>query len=238
MSIPFKPRNSLARRDLKEIKDKFDDPSFDSYELLTEFSARQSMNDAVRAYQGEFFHQLALRRERRGEFDYAERLYKLSLAALKDNPLGKARTARDYGTMLVRHIDAQEGLALLQTARSLHAEDTENKKGQRQRLITESYWWRAQIHAGTSLADESLQHLIELVDSHDFDFCVRDQKIIIDFLVPRTSGEVHRELLARQISIHLQRRNPLQLATASLKLVIDIELSIVSSLTKRIFGKE
>lgn len=239
MSIPFKPRSSPVRTTLKQFKDAFDDPSLDGHELLTEFNVRRALTEPLKAYQGEFLHQLALRKERRGEFAHAERLYRLSFQALTGNPLGQARTARDYGTMLVAHVDPVRGFELIQTARKLHALDVDNQKSRRQRLITESYLWRAQVLAGSPAeARNARRQLIALVDGPDFDFCLRDQKVIVDFLVPRTRGDIHRSLLARQIAMHLERRHRLHLVGTSARLLIDIELSILGSIARRFLRKE
>lgn len=238
MSIPFKPRHSEVRIGLKQLKDGFDDPSLDAEELIVEFDVRRGVNDAIRAYRGEFYHQLGLRKERRGEHAAAERLYQASFEELAGNALAQARTLRDWGTMVAAHVDIQRGLRMIADALELHEQDIDNAKGRRQRRITQSYMWRARIAANTADARQAKRDLIALTAGPDFDFCVRDQKVIIDFLVPRTKGAVHRDMLARQAAILLERRKPRALAQTCAMLVIDINLSIAGSIVQRIFRKE
>jgi hypothetical protein len=238
LSIPFRPRHSDARFGLKQLKEYFDDSSFDSHELMTEFNVRRSINDAVSAYRGEFLHQLGLRKQARGEFSAAERLYKLSLAELSENPLAQARTLRDWGMMVTMHVDRQRGMKMLDQALLLHDHDVDNSKGRRQRLITQSYVWRAQIVQNSAESNAAKRKLIALATGPDFAFCVRDQKVIIDFLIPRTRGPLHRDLLGQQAAILLERKQPLALARTCTLLVMDINLSIAMSIVHRLRRKE
>ena len=244
-TIPIKPRKSDVRISLKALKDGFDNPFFDAHELLIEFNARRGMGVALRAYRGEIFHQLGLRKWRRNETAAAYTLLQMAVESLEGNPLGQARALRDMGMLELCEIDIALGRANLQRALALHDDDLKNqsnpnavRKGERQRLITQSYVWRAQMIVGGPNSRIARRQLHELVSGPDFDFCVRDRKVIIDFLVPRTRGPVRRELLAAQAAILLERRNRLGFARTCMVFMIDLELSIASSIIRRLLRKE
>lgn len=239
MSIPFKPRGSEARHGLKQLKEGFDDPSIDPVERLVEWAALHGSSQAIKAYSGEFLHQLALRCERRGDRQRAERLYDLSEQRLDGNPLGLARTLRDFGLFLVTQgNEPKVGLEKIEQALVLHAQDVDNAKGQRQHLITQSKLWRAHVLLGDVEADSSLDDLVELALGPDFNFHVRDRKVIVDFLIPRSKGKARRRLLAHQAVICAERRQPARVIESYLKLLIDIELSITGTVLRRIFRRE
>lgn len=239
LSIPFKPRGSEARHGLKQLKEGFDDPSIDPVERLVEWAALHGSSQAIKAYSGEFLHQLALRCERRGDRQRAERLYDLSEQRLDGNPLGLARTLRDYGLFLVTQgNEPKVGLEKIEQALVLHAQDVDNAKGRRQHLITQSKLWRAHVLLGDVEAASSLDNLVELALGPDFNFHVRDRKIIVDFLIPRSKGKARRRLLAHQAVIRAERRQPARVIESYLKLLIDIELSIAGTVLRRIFRRE
>ncbi len=244
-TIPIKPRDSDVRRSLKQLKDGYDNPLFDDQELLVELNARRAMTVALKAYKGEIFHQIGLRKWRRGEINSAYALLQMSVEALAGNPLGQARALRDMGMLELCEIDTDLGLANLKRALALHGDDLKNqsspkalRKGRRQQLITQSYLWRAQIIVGRVGSRIAKRELLKLVGGPDFDFCVRDRKVIIDFLVPRTRGPVRRELLATQAAILLERRKRLDFVRTCIVFVIDLELSIASSVIRRLLRKE
>lgn len=240
MSIPFKPRGSEARRGLKQLKEGFDDPTIDNNtERLIEWAALHGSSQAIRAYSGEFLHQLALRCERRGDSARAERLYTRSEQQLQDNLLGLARTLRDHGMFIVTAGDnPREGLGLIERALSLHDQDIDNAKGRRQRLITQSKLWRAHMLLDDTEAATSRKKLVQLVHGPDFMFHVRDRKVIVDFLIPYTKGKTRRQLLTHKALIHAERRQPFRAVESYLKLVVDVELSIAGTIVRRIFRRE
>ena len=239
MPIPFKPRSSAARDGLKQLKEGFDDPAFDGTELLVEWAAVHGPSQPVRAYSGEFLHQLALRSERRGNLERAERLYRMSAEQLRDNPLGLARTLRDHGMFIATYGDEpKNGVALIEEALLLHEQDVDNAKGHRQRRITESKLWRAHILCNDDEADVSRDKLARLALGPDFNFHVRDCKVIIDFLIPRTKGKVRQQLLAQKAAIHTERRQLKRAIESYLKLLIDVELSLAGAFVRQIFRRE
>lgn len=238
--MQFKPRNSDARQLLKQLKDAFDNPSFDMPEKLIEWSVLHGPVRAMRAYAGEFLHRLALRSEQRGETQSAKRRYRLSLDHLRGNPMGRARTLRDYGIFVVLHGDTPEsGVTMIEEALQEHDKDVDNEKGRRQRLITRSKLWRAQIILDDEGTDAAKQQLIELALNPLFDtFCDRDQMVIIGFLVTRTKGEVRRDLLRREAAIHFKRRQRIDMLKSCVRLVVDIELSAIDTIARLIFRRE
>lgn len=239
MSIPFKPKGSEARDGLKQLKEGFDDPSIDRVERLIEWAALHGSSQAIKAYSGEFLHQLALRCERRGDRQRAERLYELSEQRLNGNPLGLARTRRDYGLFLVTQGNEPDaGITKIEQALALHAEDADNAKGRRQHLITQSKLWRAHVLRGDAEAASSLENLVELALGPDFTFHIRDRKVIVDFLIPYSKSKARRQLLAHQAVIRAERRQPACVIESYLKLLIDIELSIAGTILRRVFRRE
>ena len=239
MSVPFKPRKSPERQGLKQLKDGFDDPSLDPQELIVEWAALHAPSQAFNAYSGEFLHQLALRSERRGDTERASRLYTASQHRLEGNALGLARTLRDHGLFLVEYgNDPAVGLELIERALRLHDDDLDNAKGRRQRLITQSKLWRAHVLLADSEASASCKALTDLALGPDFTFHVRDRKVIVDFLSPRTKGKARRQLLAQKAAIHAERRQPRRMIESCIKLVIDVELSIAGTLIRQVFRKE
>lgn len=239
MSIPFKPRGSKARDELKQLKEGFDNSEIDSREPIIEWAARSGASKPFQAYGGEFLHQLALRSERRGEIERANRLYMASEHQLEGNALGLARTLRDHGLFIVEaQQDRHRGIAMIEQALQLHDSDIDNEKGRRQRLITQTKLWRAQMLVGGKQATAAKQQLIELALGPDFTFHPRDRKVIIDFLIPRTKGNVRRSLLNQKAMIHSERRQPLRAAETYLKLLVDVELSIANSIIRQIFRRE
>lgn len=240
MSLLPEQTPELGRDLLKQLKDGFDDPSLDPAEDIVVFNVRRNLSGMFRTYGGELVHQIALRKERRGEIDKAQSLYVFAHELLEGNALAHARLMRDWGTMLIKHVDQVEGYRMVEKALSMHAHDLPRAsikgraKKKRQRLITESYLWRSQVLIRHELADEALGSLIELVKQRDFQsFCERDRKVIIDFLVPRTVEAERLDMLTRQAEIHVSRRNVTGFARTCATFAFDVQLSVVRSMARR-----
>lgn len=238
------PREDAAREALKVLKDGFDDPSLDSEEALIELDVRRSLTKSIRNNAGEIIHQLALRKERREEIAKADELYRYGFGLLEGKALAQARLQRDWGTMTLKYLDQGRGYEMVLDALKLHSLDVTHitkkgrEKGRRQQLITQTYVWRSQVIIGDE-SSTAMDHLVSLVKRHEFDaFCVRDQKVIIDFLVPRTTESIRLEMLARQAEILAKRRKLLGLARTCTLFVIDAELSIVKSIWHKLLRKE
>ncbi len=237
MAIPLKPRGSVAREGLKQLKDLFDDLSLSTHEEeIIAWAALHGPSRAFKAYGGEFLHQLALRKsELRGDVRRARWLYEMSCRILEGNPLGLARVLRDYGLFLAWYDDdPSEGLEVIQQALRLHDDDLNNEKGHRHRLITLSALWRVEIMSDSEQSQDSLNRLVELALGPDFTFYVKDRKAIIDFLIPRTQGSIRRQLLAQKAVIHAERQQPKHVVASYARLIIDIEVSAIKAIRRPI----
>lgn len=237
--IAYKSRSSDLRSLLKVFKLKFDDVTLLSrYEPTLRRILYLSTNPQDQSWRAEALHQLALMHQAAGNIPEAEKYYVRSLAAFNDYELlGTARVMRDYGLFVSQHSDAQAGLSQTEQALALHAEDTRNAKGERQRRITESYVWRARLLVDCRDAEAS-ESLIEFALSDCRDCSLRDQQQVISFALSYASGFQHQLLVARMIEINAKRRNLVGVGTSMVRFIIDTELLIASKLISAIFRKE
>lgn len=221
---------------LKQLKRGFDS-SFIDYTIEQQLIL--SVIKRMAEYPAELCHQVARRRERRGDYKGAVELFKLSEKLFDENPLGMARMYRDWGIMEIAKGDEKRGFELLREALHFHDLDIDNKKGEIQTLITNTTLWRAQIIANTDDAAAAKSHLLQLVNNSEFDdFPIEDRKIIVAFLVENTVGIVRISVRAKQLAIDAERSRWKDAAISSAQLAFDINLSIVSKAMRTILRKE
>lgn len=237
--VAYKNRGSELRSLLKLFKQRFDDVSLlRRYEPTLRRILFLSSNPQDQSWRAEAFHQLALLYQAEGRVDLAQQNYVRSLEAFRDyEHLGLARAMRDYGMFMAMHHEPRAGLSQIEQALELHDLDLRNRKGERQRRITESYVWRARMLVDVQ-DEEARDSLIDFALTDSRDCCLRDQLQAIEFLLPYVDG-VQRQLLdGRIIEIHAKRRNLGATVMSMVKFVIDAELYIASKVVLRLLGKE
>lgn len=186
-------------------------------------------------FQGEIYHQLALRAERRGEVTKARWRYERSLRSFKEEEyLGRARVMRDYGLFLCKNDEPHKGFEYIETALKLHDHDVQNQKSERQRRITLGYLWRAQITVHTAEAGHALEQLITFALEGSSDCSLRDQYFIVSFAREHAPLALHPSLDARLLDIHTERGKLLRTVTSIATWVIDTELVIAQRIAGRI----
>jgi len=177
---------------------------------------------------------------RQGDYAFANKLFARSRASFNDFEYqGLARVERDDGIRLVRAGEHKAGIALIEEALELHESDRKNRKGRRQRLVTEGYLLRANILAGRQV-DASIDRLVELAleESIHLGFCLRDQHFVVDFARHCTSGSTRRALDIRMLDITTERGKIAGTIRSIANVVIDSELIVASKIFERLFGKE
>lgn len=227
----IKPQDGLIPEILKLLKEGFDDPKLDIYEPGLYRAAMLSPIPEVVMWRGEILHQLALRAERRGDYDRAFMLYRRAIAGLHDTTvLGEARCLRDLGIRKALVGQPDDGMELVRTACELHALDVHNAvnpdqeaKGERQLLIAHGYLLRARV-VGDEDRRSAIEELIDLAVVESPAFSLRDQKILVDFTVSHSSGAAKRELHKRQVELNVRRLKPVGTATSIAHVVIDTQL--------------
>lgn len=233
--IPFKPKENPLADTLKDLKEGFDDPGLDKLEPMLLREAGLPREPLFVLFQGEVFHQLALRAERRGERHKARWRYERSLGSFSESELlGRARVMRDYGLFLCKEDEPQKGLDYINTALELHHQDVQNAKGKRQRRITQGYLWRAQITVNTTEADHALEQLISFALEGCRDCSLRDQYFIVSFAREHAPLAFHPSLDARLLDIHTERGKLLRTVSSIASWVIDTELLIAQRIAGRI----
>lgn len=234
-SIPFKPKGNEVTQVLKELKNGFDDSSLDELEPALLRGAGLGHGPLYIIFNGEIFHQLALRAERRGEITKARWRYERSLRSFEeDEYLGRARLLRDYGLFLCKNDEPQKGLELIETALRLHEQDVHNDKSERQRRITLGYLWRAQITVHHENAGHALKQLIAFALEGCLGCSLRDQYFIVSFAREHAPLALHPPLDARLLDIHTNRGKPLRTVMSIASWVIDTELLIAQRIAGRI----
>jgi len=238
-TIPFKPRSSDVRYLLKVLKQEFDNPHTRDIELILWRAAEfhRGASPAVKAFLGEIYHQLGLRAEQRGDYRQALSFYDRSIQVFRTRKevLGHARSLREKAMCIARTEDEIEGLELCKEALDLHDVDLNNTKGQRQRLITQTYIWRIE-----ALADRQrdLADLIEVALSPDLKLSMRDQWKLCEFLIPRVNAETRLLLKARLALIDAKRSKKLETTYRLATMMIDIPIVVAGRVIRLISRKE
>lgn len=233
--IPFKPKGNYLAATLKDLKEGFDDPGLDELEPTLLREAGLPREPLFVLFQGEIFHQLALRAERRKEAAKARWRYEKAIASFNETEfLGRARVLRDYGLFLCKQDEPQKGLGYIDTALKLHDQDVQNEKGKRQRRITVGYLWRAKVLTGADDATDALEQLISFALEGCSDCSLRDQYFIVSFAREHAPLALHPSLDARLLDIHTERGKLLRTVTSIATWVIDTELLIAQRIATRI----
>ncbi len=237
--LAFKNPQSSLRRTIKVMKDLYDNIE---RRLALEPTLKRQLflekNEADITWNGEGLHQLALSRESVGDFDSAEKYFQLAIESFEAHELlGMARVKRDYGLYLARHVDPKLGRYEIEQALALHDDDVQNRKGRRQRRITESYLWRVQLLADSEDA-EARDKLIEFALSGSRDCCQRDQEQAVAFALPYAGLQQRPLLDARLLEIKAKRRQLPGTIGSATKLIIDTELFILGWTLRKLFRRE
>lgn len=238
-TIPFKPKNSDVRYLLKILKDEFDNPRLRHIELILWRAAELHRNasPAVMAFLGEIYHQLGLRAEQRGDYRQALLFYDRSIQVFKtrQEALGHARSLREKAMCIARTEDDARGLELCKEALALHNEDLDNDKGQRQRIITQTYLWRIE-----ALSDKqrNLDQLTEVALSQKLGLSPRDEWRLCEFLIPRVDAETRLLLKARLALIDAKRSKKLETTYLLATMMIEIPIVVASRIIRLIRKKE
>lgn len=237
--IAFKSRSSDLRAMLKVFKLQFDDlTTLRRYEPSLRRLLFLNGNPQDQTWRAEALHQLALMHEANGNIDEANKYYQLSMTSFGNHEaLGLARVMRDYGLYIARYHDPEAGLMQIKQALMLHDDDFKNKKGYRQRRITESYEWRARLLLDSE-DRRALNSLIEFALTESHDCSLRDQQQVIEFLFPYVKGVDKQLLDTRLIAINARRRNVVGAMKSMAKLVIDTELMIIGKVIRTVIRKE
>lgn len=237
--VPFKSRGSELRQILKLFKEQFDNiEELSTYEFPLMRAVYLSRNPADIIWRGETLHQLALLRENRGDLPAAKKYYLRSLESFSDHEvLGLTRAMRDYALFLARHEDSELGMQYITQALDLHDDDLGNRKGLRQRRITESYLWRIQLLAGEDVTT-ARRRLIQFALEESRDCSLRDQHYVIAFAMAYAKGKKRQQLRARQLEISAMRRKKLDTLISLTYLAVDTQLLIANRLVRILIRKE
>lgn len=237
--VPFKSRGSELRRILKLFKEQFDNfEQLSAYEFPVMRAVYLSRNPVDLAWRGEALHQLALMHEGKSDLVAAKSYYLRSLESFSDHEaLGLIRAMRDYALFLARHENAQSGLEQIARAWALHDDDLRNRKGVRQRRITESYLWRIQLLAGEDVTD-ARRKLTQFALEGSRDCSLRDQHQAIAFAMAYAKGKKRQQLRARQLEINAMRHKKLDALISLTRLAIDTQLLVAGRLIRILIRKE
>lgn len=237
--IAFKSRTSPLRQLLKILKEQFDNPAvLKRYEPALRRLIFFGQSPQDRNWRGEGLHWLALCYQSDGKVDEANKYYVESLNTFQDHErLGLARVMRDYGLFMTRYHDPNAGLAFTEQALALHRDDQRNAKGERQRRITESYVWRAQLLVDNR-NKKAKRSLIEFALSECRDCSLPDQQQAIEFALGYAKGIQRQMLDARLVEINARRRKPYGTVMSMAKFVIDVQLMTASRLVETVLRKE
>lgn len=237
--VAFKNKGSELRALLKVFKQRFDDVSLlRRYEPTLRRILFLHSDPQDLPWRAEAFHQLALLYQTDGKHCLAEENYVRSLQAFKEyEHLGQARAMRDYGMYMAVHHDPHAGIKQIEQALALHDQDLRNRKGERQRRITESYVWRARLLVN-SHDSEACDALVDFALTDSRDCSLRDQYQAIEFLLPYVSGMQRQLLDARLVEIYTKRRNLTGAISSMAKFVIDAEILIARKAILTLLRKE
>jgi hypothetical protein len=236
--VAFKFPDSDLRKLLKIFKRQFDDPALlRRYEPVIRRAVYLHSSQRDQPWRAEALHQLALLHQAEGELDSAEKFYKLSLREFHDHErLGIARTMRDYGLFIALHYDPWSGKEWVEKALYLLGEDVPNIKADRQKRITKSYLYRAQLLLDRNDTD-ALKGLVEFATTSR-DCSLRDQHNALTFALPYVDGLDKHLLVARLIEINARRRKLRKAAVTMASLVIETELFLIRKFTALTLRKE
>lgn len=232
--IPYKPKGSQAAKVLKDLKNQYDNPKLDTVEAALFRGALLSTQPMFVGLRGEILHQLALRAARRGEHAKAHSRFEASIKAFPESEvLGLARVLRDFGLFLCESGQHDLGYECIQKALACHDRDVKNAKGQRQRRITQSYAWRAEILVGVH-KKQAIAQLVEFALNGCLDCSNRDQYYAVSFALKYAPRSRRPALGERLMDIHANRGKIVPTIVSIAKWVIDIELDIAGRITRHI----
>ncbi|HEY0965422.1 MAG TPA: hypothetical protein VGE13_02985 [Candidatus Saccharimonadales bacterium] len=237
-SIPFKPRESDLRELLKILKNEPDKPH-PAYEqtLWQVAELRRNVLPDVKAYLGEIYHQLALRAQLRGDHARAVALYDQSISVFRSRSesLGLARVLRDKAMCIALHHDEAHGLTLALEALEAHKNDFDNPKGKRQELITQTYVWRIRAMVDPK---QGLTDLVTVALDHHIHLNSRDDKAILEFLIPRVDAATRLRLRSRLAIVNAGHNRKIDAAKSLSAMMIDIPIVVTSRTIRLILRKE
>lgn len=231
----FKNPDPILSPVLKVVKNQYDNPALlRQYETVIRRLLFLERGRVDITWHGEALHRLALLREGEGDIDEAESLLIESMSEIAEHEyLTLALAMRDYGLLIATHRDPKAGLFFTEQALALHDHDIKNRKGLRQRRITESYIWRVRLLVDDT-DTQARESLIKYALSGCRGCCTRDQHEAIDAALPYADGLRKQLLDARLIEIYARRRKPVSAATSAAKLVINAELSLVKRVIRTV----
>lgn len=237
--VAFKNPNSYLREVIKTVKYHYDNPdALRRYETILRRALFLENLQSDSGWHGEALHQLALLCEIKNDLAAADKFYVEALDTFADyERLGMARTLRDYGLFVATHHDPRAGLGFVEQALALHDDDLNNRKGRRQRRITESYLWRAKLLVDSE--DEVANRaLIEYALYECKDCFIRDQQQAVSAALTYASGVQKSLLEARMIPIYASRNQLTGVITSMAKFVIDTEVYVVGRFLRYMIRRE
>lgn len=232
----FLNRNSPARQTIKAVKTQHDNlHALHRYEVVMRRNLFMEGRSEDKGWSAVTLEWIAYIKELDGEYEEAERIY-LQAIATHGNPLGRARTMRQYALFLARHKSPEAGMVYALRALEQHEDDAKNLKGQRQRKITESYVWqiRLMIDCHDQAARDSL---IEYALLGCRDCCPRDQLQAVEAAKPYAEGMQKSLLEIRTAEVSLLRHRLRDAARSMTLFVIDTEWYLASRAFRFLFGK-
>lgn len=234
----LKPRDSELRRQIKFFKEYSDD-----LELLKTWEPELrrriylSPDPADIMWRGEGHHQLALFYWKVGEIDKSKKSFIEAFSTFEDHDvLAMCRAKRDYALFLAIHESVKLGLHEAEQALLLHDDDLPNRKGLRQKRITEGYIWYLKLQEHRS-DEEARANLVEFALYNCHDCSIRDQEQLLRFALDHAIGAYRQHLHLRLGLIYASRKRPVQVAKTTIQLGIDVHLLIAGRIIKTILRR-
>lgn len=224
---------------IKTVKYHYDNPeALRRYEIVLRRTLFLENLRSDMGWHGEALHQLALLCEYKGDIAAADRFYVEALSKFAEHErLGLARAMRDYGLFVATHHSPQAGLTYTEQALALHDDDQRNRKGRRQRRITESYVWRAKLLVDSN--DDAARYALIDFALHECQDCfIRDQHQAVTAALPYADGVQKRLLEARLIPLYARRYKLANAVTSMARLVIDTEIYVAGRVVRYLIRKE